>query len=281
MTEISREPAKALLGKIGPRLKAARDARGLTLQEVASRTRINLGFLESIEAGSDEGLPGLTFVRGFIRNYLQVLELEDSEIEEALRDFSGLEQFAAETSLGPRISEMHGDEEGGGFSAKRMAIAGLVVVALAWGGYSLFTFLSSPGDEEPAPTARTEAPDAAGTPAAAPVEPGPPSSAAPEQPSPLEPGGRVEPPQNLRLTVKGLEATWIRLSIDRAPPFEVQLEPAETKSWDADEELRLIIGKSHGVAVFLNGEDVLLPEEQGLLIPGILLNKLTLLRLEN
>jgi hypothetical protein len=33
--------------------------------------------------------------------------------------------------------------------------------------------------------------------------------------------------------------------------------------------------------VYLNGEDILLPEERDQLIPDIVLNKLTLLRLEN
>ena len=88
-------------------------------------------------------------------------------------------------------------------------------------------------------------------------------------------------PQNLRLTVRGLEPTWIRLSIDRAPPVEVRIAPAETKNWEANEEFRLIIGKSHGVAVYLNGEDILLPAARNQLIPDVVLNKLTLLRLEN
>ena len=63
--------------------------------------------------------------------------------------------------------------------------------------------------------------------------------------------------------------------------MDVRLEPAETMNWEANEELRLVIGKSQGVAVYLNGEDVLLPEERDQLIPDIVLNKLTLLRLEN
>ena len=97
----------------------------------------------------------------------------------------------------------------------------------------------------------------------------------------LPKGAPLASPQNLRLTVRGLEPTWIRLSIDRAPATEVRLEPAETMNWEANEEFRLVIGKSHGVAVYLNGEDILLPEERGQLIPDIVLNKLTLLRLEN
>ncbi len=69
--------------------------------------------------------------------------------------------------------------------------------------------------------------------------------------------------------------------MDRGPAVEVRVEPAETKNWEANEEIRLVIGKSQGVAVYLNGEDILLPEERDRLIPSIVFNKLTLLRLEN
>ena len=73
----------------------------------------------------------------------------------------------------------------------------------------------------------------------------------------------------------------MRLSLDRAPPVDVLLQPAETVAWEASQEIRLTIGRSNGVAVYLNGEEVLLPQEPNRLIPSLVLNKLTLLRLEN
>ena len=73
----------------------------------------------------------------------------------------------------------------------------------------------------------------------------------------------------------------MRLSVDRAPPVDVLMQPAETVAWEASQEIRLTIGRSNGVAVYLNGEEVLLPQEPNRLIPNLVLNKLTLLRLEN
>jgi hypothetical protein len=90
-----------------------------------------------------------------------------------------------------------------------------------------------------------------------------------------------EPPSNLQLTLRGLERSWVRLSIDRREPVDVQIQPAETGEWEANEEFRLTVGKSHGVSVYLNGEEILLPKEQNLLITELVLNKLTLLKLEN
>ena len=73
----------------------------------------------------------------------------------------------------------------------------------------------------------------------------------------------------------------MRLSVDRREPVDVYLEPAETAAWAANEEFRLTVGKSHGVSIYLNGEEILLPQEPNMLIPDIVLNKLTLLKLEN
>lgn len=285
MTEGIPIHAEELLRRIGPKLKAAREAKDLTIQEISSRTRINKIFLEQIEAGRTENLPGLTFVRGFVRNYMQVLNLRDEEIEDDLRKFSGLEQYIAETTLGPKINEMHGDDDAPAVPArKRMALALVFIIVVALG--YLGARILSPSEDAPArlPVAEQPAPEQ-------PSEEVPPAAAEPPANSPQPPAAKapkraakgvpVASGQNLRLTMRGLEPTWIRLSIDRAPPMDLRLEPAETMNWEANEEFRLVIGKSHGVAVYLNGEDILLPEERDRLIPDIVLNRLTLLRLEN
>ena len=101
--------------------------------------------------------------------------------------------------------------------------------------------------------------------------------ALPVEPAPLP----AEPPKTLQLRLRGLEKTWVRLSVDRREPVEVFLEPAETVEWEANEEFRLTVGKSHGVSVYLNDEEILLPGELNLLVPDIVLNKVTLLQLEN
>ena len=285
MTEGTPTHAEELLRRIGPKLKAAREAKDLTIQEVSSRTRINKIFLEQIEAGRTENLPGLTFVRGFVRNYMQLLNLRDEEIEDDLRKFSGLEQYISETTLGPKINEMHGNDDSPSVPARKriaLVLVFIIVVALGYLGARIL----SPPEERPArpPVAEQPAPEQ-------PSQEAPPTSAAPPAASRQPPaakalkraakGAPVPSGQNLRLTMRGLEPTWIRLSIDRAPPMELRLEPAETMNWEANEEFRLVIGKSHGVAVYLNGEDILLPEERDRLIPNIVLNRLTLLRLEN
>ncbi len=81
-----------LFAKLGRRLRAAREERGVPLKEISDRTRIQINFLQQIEAGSLEGLPDFVFVRGFIRNYAQALGINDSIIKDDLRRIIELEE---------------------------------------------------------------------------------------------------------------------------------------------------------------------------------------------
>lgn len=61
---------------VGPTLRAAREAKGLTLDEVEQATRIRVKFLEALEDDDFGALPSVTQARGFLRNYAQFLGLD-------------------------------------------------------------------------------------------------------------------------------------------------------------------------------------------------------------
>lgn len=63
-------------GKIGERLRAAREAAGFTLVEIFSGTKVKIGILEAIEAGDRARLPATPFTAGFVKAYAQFLGLD-------------------------------------------------------------------------------------------------------------------------------------------------------------------------------------------------------------
>ena len=73
------------LSGVGPLLRRAREAQGLSLGEVATRTRIPMRQLEVIEAGAFSALPSRTYAIGFARTYARALDLNESEITAAVR----------------------------------------------------------------------------------------------------------------------------------------------------------------------------------------------------
>ena len=79
--------------EFGTRLKEEREARSLSLTDVARVTKIPSSALERLEAGSFEDLPADVYVRGFIRSYCRCLGLDT---DAALRRYGELTRAAAE-----------------------------------------------------------------------------------------------------------------------------------------------------------------------------------------
>ena len=60
-------------------LRDGREARGLTLEDIARVTRIPARSLESLERGELDKLPADVFARGFVRAYAQCARLDEDE----------------------------------------------------------------------------------------------------------------------------------------------------------------------------------------------------------
>ncbi|MEM9807517.1 MAG: helix-turn-helix transcriptional regulator [Cyanobacteria bacterium P01_D01_bin.56] len=65
---------------IGRYLKAIRTQRGLSLQQVSQRTRVQPKQLRAIETGNCKQLPEAIYVKGFLKQYAQALGLNGSEV---------------------------------------------------------------------------------------------------------------------------------------------------------------------------------------------------------
>jgi hypothetical protein len=66
-------------GYDGRYLGAVRQIRGVTLEELAAETQIALRYLEAIEINDYARLPAAVFVRGYLRELTDVLELDDPD----------------------------------------------------------------------------------------------------------------------------------------------------------------------------------------------------------
>lgn len=70
---------------VGQRLKEAREAQGLSIEDVAATTRIPTRHLTSLENSDWDQLPASTYSVGFAKNYAAAVGLDKSEIGEQLR----------------------------------------------------------------------------------------------------------------------------------------------------------------------------------------------------
>ena len=79
---------------VGERLRAAREEKGLSLEDIAAQTRIPQRHLESLEKGDWDALPAPTYTVGFAKSYATAIGLDRAEIGEQLREEMGGQRFA-------------------------------------------------------------------------------------------------------------------------------------------------------------------------------------------
>ncbi|MFH2135583.1 MAG: RodZ domain-containing protein [Pseudomonadota bacterium] len=68
--------------KVGAILRTEREARGLSVEEIAERVKYSVRQVEALEHDDAEHLPQGTFLRGFVRSYARVLGMDESKLLE-------------------------------------------------------------------------------------------------------------------------------------------------------------------------------------------------------
>jgi cytoskeleton protein RodZ len=75
---------------LGQRLRAAREARGMTREEAATRTKLQLRVLDALERDEFDRIGHGVYLRGYLHKYLTLLELPRILADRVLEDHSGL-----------------------------------------------------------------------------------------------------------------------------------------------------------------------------------------------
>ena len=115
----------------GDRLREARQQRQVSLQTIAKETNISVRFLEALEKGQIEKLPGGIFIRGFVRSYAAHVGLDpDQTVKDFLAEHPGAR------------GDDEGDDEGarGGPSPFVIVMVVLALVVLAAAGFYVWGF---------------------------------------------------------------------------------------------------------------------------------------------
>jgi len=167
----------------GERLKRAREAKGLSLDDVARQTRIPIRHLQNIEMEDWDAMPAPTYAVGFARNYANAIGLDGAAIGVELRERIG----GAVRTRAP-APEYYEQADPSRVPPRSLALAALIFAGLLIAGY-FFWFSSWTGDSVPDldVPANAAQPAPGGQAAPAPVEP----QAAAGQPVTLTATGEV------------------------------------------------------------------------------------------
>lgn len=126
---------------VGDRLRAAREARRMSLEDVATQTRVPLRHLEALERSQWDNLPAPTYSIGFAKAYAEAVGLNRQEIGDELRiEFGGPRATA--------VAETFQPTDPARVPPRTLAIvAGLIAVSLL-AGYGYYRTVAL-GDVEP------------------------------------------------------------------------------------------------------------------------------------
>ena len=92
------ELANAGTPTVGERLRAAREQKKLSLEDIAAQTRIPQRHLESIENAEWDKLPAPTYTIGFAKSYASAVGLDRTDVGDQLREEMGGQRFASSQS---------------------------------------------------------------------------------------------------------------------------------------------------------------------------------------
>jgi cytoskeletal protein RodZ len=88
---------------VAEQLRAAREAQGLSVHEVADMTKIRTDHIRALEEGTYDTFAAPVYVRGFVRTYAAILRLDVSQILTGLEaELCQVEQFRESLPLTSR-----------------------------------------------------------------------------------------------------------------------------------------------------------------------------------
>lgn len=274
---------EAFLPGFGARLKAGRETKAMTLAEVAAKLKLTARQVQSLEEEDLSHLPGEVFVRGFVRNYARLVDVNPDGLIGPVDVQATVSEIITAPSAGVSFSSS---------GVRRwvmlplLALAAFLVLVTA-----LYHWLRK-GEEAlvpeavpaaaPAAAANTSAPEAPpqmqplqpapeaavlqdGTPVAAPASVAPAPVVAPP-PVPDKPAAPVAPPApasaapsragNHTLRFEPSQDAWIQVVDGKGNRFSKLVRAGGAESFSGEPPFRLVVGEAARVRMSYDGHAI-------------------------
>ena len=258
------------MGSIGDTLRSAREAKGISLKQAEDDTKIRKRYLQALEDGDYEIIPGRVYAKGFLRNYAGYLGLNQ---EELMMEFKLLSLPVKENYQGVKMEPNFSKRRFNNRSDKRAYLVTVLVAVMAIVTLVVFNSLYkdrdiglddtglAPGTEQGEVNKNnSEKPDnkpsneqvnqsaynpGSGTPANGSAVPG----SLPDNQGNTLPG-------NVNLTLNGkTQNCWAKVSVDGTDKFTGFIYPGESKTFAGSSKIVITLGNAGAVEVIKNGQN--------------------------
>jgi cytoskeleton protein RodZ len=114
---------------VGEKLRLAREALGMSATDMAHALKLGQRQLEALEAGNWLGLPGNTFVRGFVRNYARLVNMDPAPLMAQLD--GSLEKPASNLTVSENAPATMPQAGGASRRDRAVVVTGIALVVVA------------------------------------------------------------------------------------------------------------------------------------------------------
>ena len=231
------------LAQLGSILRLKRQDRNLSLEQVATLTRIRLRYLQAIEAGELDELPEPIYIQGFIKQYAEVLGLDGTELASS---------FPASDRL-PSLRPVGLSLPAAQLQTSHLYFTYIIVIACT------VSALSQTLQRSEVEVNTNQTPTQPVISSSQPKLTAPPQKVQSVSATP-NPASKAKPVE-IGVTVKA--ESWMRVIADGKKQFEGLLPQGTQRTWVAKEELKVRVGNAGGVLITVNQEQAKLLGQLG------------------
>ncbi|GAC1541286.1 MAG: hypothetical protein NVS2B7_13910 [Herpetosiphon sp.] len=273
------------MSELGQRLRTSREERGMSMAEAANTTRILPRYLQALERGDYQSLPGDVYARGFIRNYAQLLNLPAEEMIAQYRRERG------EPSGTIRVVPAALPPRNRSCLLPSISFFGTFFVILVLGALAYFGAQSRGLFErrstvviQPTATSQRPTPTTWGTPTEQKATPQPTANPSPTPPPaavtaavaqlpPAVPTASAGPPSaptgappatptgvpgavvvGVTIVPQAVQGSWMEVRVDGIPALNQLLRAGQSGQWTPQREIFINIGDTSAVVLTVNGQ---------------------------
>ncbi|MGI2259443.1 RodZ domain-containing protein [Shewanella sp. GXUN23E] len=118
------QESRDITATVGGILQAAREAKGLTIDDIAGRLHLRPSLVRDIEADKFDGISSATYARGYVRNYARIVGADVSEVMACLAQQVPSEAEPAMQSFSRKTTHQARD-------SRLMMVTWLIAIVLA------------------------------------------------------------------------------------------------------------------------------------------------------
>lgn len=218
---------------IGSRIRSAREAKGISIEQAQKDTRISSRILSAIEADrAQEVISGPVYIKSFIKKYANYIGLDGGSLAES---FTGNKPGFKE-----QISMLSKDEKPGRVPLKKIIYVAVAIVIIFLGiklivfagSKTIAFFKSRPKAENKVPPQREKIVTVKPKPALKQV---------------------VIPGEDLTLSLKARADVYLKVKSDGNVIYDGILKKGSSEKWEAKESFEISTSRAEALAIDLNG----------------------------